>query len=154
MEALSLFWDFAPNLKMKLLYLSLVVQIALTIYCYGRMSGARVAAYKENRIEPDAYKATHNEPEDLRVYSRMVTNQFEMPVIFYALVLAFASIGIASWLTVLLAWVFVVFRILHAREMLDGNRVFLRRKLFINSARVIVVMVAEFTLALLFVASF
>ena len=83
MEALMMLWDFAPELKTKLLYLAIVGQIIITIYCYSAMSKARVAAVRGNRMQPENYKATVDEPDDLRVFTRAVANQFEMPVVFY-----------------------------------------------------------------------
>ena len=153
METFMLLWDFAPALKTKLLYLAIVGQIIITIYCYSAMSKARVAAVRGNRISPDDYKATRDEPEDLRVYTRAVANQFEMPVVFYVLVLASLMAAAASWITVILAWVYVVLRWVHVQEMIGTNAVLKRRKIFIKSARVILLMVAEFVIALLFVAT-
>lgn len=153
MDALMLLWDFAPELKAKLLYLAIVGQIVLTIYCYSAMSKARVAAVRGNRLQPENYKATVDEPEDLRVFTRAVANQFEMPVVFYVLVLAGLMASAASWITVVLAWLFVLLRVVHVREMIGENVVLRRRKIFIQSARVIVLMVIEFVIALLFVAS-
>ncbi|MEP0942737.1 MAG: MAPEG family protein [Rhizobiaceae bacterium] len=153
MDALMLLWDFAPELKTKLLYLAIVGQIVLTIYCYSAMSKARVAAVRGKRLQPESYKATVDEPEDLRVFTRAVANQFEMPVVFYVLVLAALMASAASWITVFLAWLFVLLRVVHVREMIGENVVLRRRKIFIQSARVIVLMVIEFVIALLFIAA-
>ena len=150
MEGFMLLWDFAPLLKTKLIYLAMIGQMLIAIYCYTAMSRARVSAGKAKRIKPDDYKATHNEPEDLRVLTRAVANQFEMPVIFYALMLAVLTAATQSWITVVLAWLFVILRFVHAREMISSNRVLLRRKIFIQSARVLLLMVVEFTLVMLF----
>lgn len=151
MDALMMLWDFAPELKTKLLYLAIVGQIIITIYCYSAMSKARVAAVRGKRVQPENYKATTDEPEDLRVYTRAVANQFEMPVVFYVLVLASLLASTASWITVVLAWIYVVMRWIHAREMIGNNTVLKRRKIFIQSARVILVMVLEFVIALLLI---
>ena len=152
MDALMLLRDFAPELKTKLLYLAIVGQIIITIYCYSAMSKARVAAVRGQRMQPENYKATVDEPEDLRVYTRAVANQFEMPVVFYVLVLAALMAATASWITVILAWTYVVLRYVHVKEMIGNNQVLLRRKIFIQSARVILLMVVEFVIALLFIA--
>ena len=153
MDGLMTLWSFAPELKAKLLYLAIVGQLVITIYCYTAMSRARVSAAKGKRIHPDDYKSTSNEPEDLRVYTRAVANQFEMPVVFYVLVLASLTASAASWVTVVLTWLYVILRIFHAREMIGNNQVLKRRKIFIQSARVILAMVVEFVISLLLVAS-
>ncbi|MCJ8309084.1 MAG: MAPEG family protein [Hyphomicrobiales bacterium] len=152
MDALMMLWEFAPELKAKLLYLALIGQIVITIYCYSAMSKARVAAVRGNRVQPDNYKATTDEPEDLRVYTRAVANQFEMLVVFYVLVLAALMATTASWITVALAWIYVILRGIHAREMIGDNTVLKRRKIFIQSARIILLMVVEFVIALLVIA--
>ncbi|NRB29626.1 MAG: MAPEG family protein [Rhizobiaceae bacterium] len=152
MDALMMLWEFAPELKGKLLYLALIGQIVITIYCYSAMSKARVAAVRGNRVQPDNYKATTDEPEDLRVYTRAVANQFEMLVVFYVLVLAALMATTASWITVALAWIYVILRGIHAREMIGDNTVLKRRKIFIQSARIILLMVVEFVIALLVIA--
>ena len=151
MDSLMLLWDFAPTFKTKLLYLAIFAQMCLAIYAYAAMSRARLAAGREKRITADDYKATKDEPEDLRVFTRAVANQFEMPVLFFALVLAMLVASAHSWITVLLAWVYVLTRIIHMREMISSNRVKLRRNIFIYSARILLLMMLEFLLAILFI---
>jgi hypothetical protein len=152
MDALTMLWDFAPEIKTKLLYLAIVGQFIITIYCYSAMSKARVAAVRGKRIQPENYKATADEPEDLRVYTRAVANQFEMPVVFYVLVLASVMAATASWITVVLAWAFVILRGVHAKEMIGDNQVLRRRKIFIFATRFLLLMVLEFVIALLFMS--
>ena len=76
MDAFLWLWDFAPLLKTKLIYLAIIGQIAIAIYCYTAMSRARISAGRAKRITAEDYKATQNEPEDLRVFTRAVANQF------------------------------------------------------------------------------
>ena len=153
MDAVMMLWDFAPAFKTKLLYLAIVGQIVITIYCYSAMSKARVAAVRGQRMQPENYKATTDEPEDLRVFTRAVANQFELPVLFYVLVLAALMASTASWITVVLAWIYVILRFVHAKEMIGSNTVLRRRKIFIQSVRVFLLMVLEFVIALLFIVS-
>jgi len=151
MDSLMFLWDFAPALKTKLIYLAIFAQMCLAIYAYIAMSRARLSAGRAKRISADDYKATKDEPEDLRVFTRAVANQFEMPVLFYALVLAMLVAAAHSWITVVLAWAYVAIRIIHMREMISNNRVKLRRNIFIYSTRVLLLMMVEFLLAILFV---
>jgi len=151
METLSFIWTFAPDLKVKLLLLALAAQMALTIRVYLKMSGARVAAAKEGRVTTDMYKSTDNEPEDLRVFTRAVSNQFELPVMFYAIVIAGIAASMSSWITVVLAWLFIVFRVLHVNEMLATN-VLKRRKIFIRGMQVFLLLLLEFVISTLLFA--
>lgn len=151
MDGAMLLWDFAPALKNKLLYLAIFAQMCLAIYAYYAMSRARLDAGRAKRISADDYKATKDEPEDLRVFTRAVANQFEMPVLFYAVILAMLTASAHSWITVFLAWAYIIVRIIHMREMISTNRVKLRRNIFIYSARIMMLMMLEFLLAIIFV---
>ena len=150
MDSLIFLWEFAPALKTKLLYLAVFGQMCQAIYAYIAMSRARMSAGKAKRITADDYKATKDEPEDLRVLTRAVANQFEMPVLFYVVTLALISASAHSWITVVLAWAYVAVRTIHMREMISSNRVKLRRKIFIRSTQILLLMMAEFLLAILF----
>jgi len=150
MDTLSLLWSFAPDIKVKLLYLAIIGQIVITLLAYGRMSKNRMAAGRAKRVSADMYKSTANEPEDLRVFTRAVANQFELPVVFYAIVLAMLVASAASWITVILAWLFVVLRAIHFQEMTTSNEVLKRRKMFIRCVQVVMLMTLELALAVIF----
>ena len=150
MDAFTLVWDFAPVVKNKLLFLAIAAQMGVAIYGYSKMSAARLKARSENRIVPNDYKALDSEPDDLRVYTRAVANQLEMPVLFYALVLAILLAGSASWITVALAWIYVALRFAHLREMITENRVILRRRIFIRSTQTLLLLLLDFVIAVLF----
>jgi len=152
MENFALIWNFAPDLKIKLLCLAMAGQMAVAIYTYLALSKARVAASKAGRIKPEIYKATDGEPEDLRVLTRAVANQFEQPVIFYALLVAHLAVSTASWITVLLAWAFVLLRLVHAKEMTTTNAVFRRRRIFVRATQVLMVLMVEFVISTLLFA--
>jgi len=58
------------------------------------------------------------------------SNQFELPVLFYVLTILVAVTRHASILFVVLAWIFVVFRLLHAYVHVTSNVVRLRGSLY------------------------
>ena len=62
-------------------------------------------------------------PENVRKVANCYRNQFELPVIFYALCLMTIMVNAASLLTALLAWVFVISRLGHAYIHVTTNRV-------------------------------
>lgn len=136
-------WFAAPLWKLKLLTLILVGQILLTIWLYVQMSKARMGARKQGKITPEDYAVVSAEPEELAIYTRALANQFELPVLFYVVILAGIALGVSSLITVVLGAVFVVLRILHAKEMLGDNDVMKRRNLFINSIRVFLLMIVD-----------
>ena len=150
MNVLLVIYDFYPAWLIKLLCLAVAALMGLTIHAYMQMAGARVRAAKAGLATVDDYKMTKNEPDEAAVHTRAVANLFEMPVMFYALVLMSLTVGTASWITVILAWAYVVLRIVHWRELTTTNTVLKRRKIFFYSTYVFMALLAEFVVALLF----
>ena len=144
MEFIASLWTAAPVLKIQLAVLVILLQIFITIWCYMQMAGARVKAAKAGTVSPDIYKAVGDaEPEEIRVYTRLVANQFESPVLFYAIIITGLAVGVTSWITVLLGLIYVLFRYIHAKEMAGEHNVLRRRKIFIQSFRVLLLMAVE-----------
>ena len=146
---MDLIWTFAEDWKLRLLVLIALAQMALAIWLYAQMSNARVAAVKSKRMVPEDFRTTRNEPDDVVVYTRAVANQFEAPVIFYAIIAIGLALGVSSWITVILAALFVFFRVRHAREMIGEHVILKRRKLFIYSFYVLMAMMAELAISTL-----
>ena len=81
-----------------------------------------------------------NWPKRSRQVSNAYSNQTELPILFYVLtILAYFSHH-AGYLFLVLAWVFVVFRVLHAFVHVTSNRLNLRGALFGLGAVVLAVM--------------
>ncbi|MEM7069225.1 MAG: MAPEG family protein [Pseudomonadota bacterium] len=151
MDIILSLWTAAPILKTKLLVIMISAQMILTIWCYYKMSAARVGAVKAGKITPEIYKAVGDaEPEEVRVFTRLVANQFELPVLFYAIILTSLAIGVASWLTVVLAGLFVATRVIHAREMAGEHVVLRRRRIFVQTVRITLLMILELLISTLF----
>jgi hypothetical protein len=68
------------------------------------------------------------------------SNQFELPILFYALTILAYFTHHAGYLFVVLAWIFVIFRILHAYVHVTSNNVRVRGPLFGVSALVLAIM--------------
>ncbi len=82
---------------------------------------ATVSQFRENRDEP---------AESLYVRNNLA-NQFELPVLFYAVCLALFVTGGAGVAAVSLAWVFVLSRCGHAYVHVTSNRIRHRQPLFV-----------------------
>jgi hypothetical protein len=67
-------------------------------------------------------------------------NQLEVPVLFYVLTILALMTRHAGYLFVVLAWIFVIFRILHAYIHVTSNNVGVRGPLFGVSAIVLAIM--------------
>ncbi|MDD9908511.1 MAG: MAPEG family protein [Ahrensia sp.] len=150
MDVLLFIYDFYPAWLIKLLCLAVAALMVLTIHAYMTMANARLAAAKAGKVTADTYKATTNEPDEVAVFARAVANLFEMPVMFYALVIMSLTVGTASWITVILAWAYVILRFIHFKELTSSNDVLRRRKIFFYSTYAFMALLAEFVIALLF----
>ncbi|MEM8750020.1 MAG: MAPEG family protein [Pseudomonadota bacterium] len=147
MELIEPLWSAASDWKLRILVLIVLANMLLALRLYGVMAKQRFRAAKEGRVTVETYRATQNEPEDVAVFNRAVANQFESPILFYALVAMSLALDVSSWLTVILAAIYVALRWLHAMEMIGDHDVLKRRKMFIRSITVLMAMMAELALS-------
>ena len=102
------------------------VQVLLTITVYAMLAVARARAVRSmsrQRGNPDLAMGRAVWPDDAVKRSNNQRNQFELPVLFYAVV-AFALITKgADMLMIILAWLFVLSRLLHASIHVGPNKV-------------------------------
>jgi len=144
MELIDPIWTFAAEWKIRLLVLIVLANMILALRLYGVMSRKRFKAAKEGRVNTETYRATQNEPEDVAVFNRAVVNQFESPVLFYAIIAMSMALNVSSWLTVALAAAYVSVRWQHAHELIGEPAVLTRRKLFIRAFYVLLSIMAAF----------
>lgn len=118
------------------------VQVLLVFVVMGLMSQARRAAVgAPNRETMTAVAMGKFQwPDAAAKRAANYSNQFEMPVLFYA-VCAFALIvkG-ADTIMIALAWAFVITRILHAYVHIGSNRVKVRMPIFALGALIVLIM--------------
>lgn len=77
---------------------------------------ARVNSVRAGQVGAKAFRLMDGDfPEKVRVTTRLFNNQFEVPVLFYVGTLAYLVLGLAeSGVGLVLAWLFVVSRFVHA----------------------------------------
>ena len=109
------------------------VQALLTLVVGGMMAVARaraIATMDRQRGNPDLARGKTVWPEDAAKRAANYSNQFELPVLFYAVV-AFALIAKgADLLMIVLAWLFVISRYAHSFVHVTSNRLRYRAPLF------------------------
>lgn len=149
MEAIEPLWTFAADWKVRLLVLITIANMVLAIRLYTAMAKARIKVVKAGKASTETYRATQNEPEEAAVFNRAVMNQFESPTLFYALIAISLALGVSSWLTVILSALYVAIRWRHGHEMIGEHVVLRRRKLFVRSVQVLMVLMAEVSLSTL-----
>ena len=143
-------WTFGKVWQLKLLVMIMLGQMLLTIWLYIQMSKARTSAVKEGRAAREDFSVVTNEADATAIYSRALANQFELPVLFYVIILIGITVGVSSWITVALAFIFVLSRVVHAKEMIGENRVLKRKGMFINTMRIFMLLLLELFISTIF----
>jgi len=131
-----------------LIFWPVIAQVLLTFVAYLVMSKRRIAAVKAGEARARDFRVPVD-PETSATAARNVTNQFELPVLFYVVCLAFHQVGAVDWIALLLAWAFVASRAVHAFVHMTSNVVLLRRRLFIVGFVLVGLLWAWFAVALL-----
>ncbi len=106
------------------LVLPLLAMVSLTLAVWLRLYAVRLPEMRRSRIDPQrlAGSADKHLLKDTRASDNFI-NLFEVPVLFYVLVLATIGLGVAdAWLPVL-AWTFVGLRAVHSLVQCSYNRV-------------------------------
>lgn len=117
------------------------VLIVMAVACMMAVARARaIKSMDRQRGNPDLARGKTVWPEDAAKRAANYSNQFELPVLFYAVV-AFALIAKgADLIMVVLAWVFVLTRIVHAAIHIGPNKVRLRSPAFALGFLVLAIM--------------
>jgi hypothetical protein len=124
---------------------------ALVGFVLMRMRSMRFGAVRNREVSVRFYQAFQDgsEPEPLRVISRHFVNLFEMPVLFYVVVLmTYVTHNVSGWL-VGCAWAYVALRYAHSYVHLTSNHVPARVGVYFASAAVLLLMWATLLVALL-----
>jgi len=130
--------------------LPLFVEVALTFTLYVWLAYYRVILIRRGDVHPrDIALRQPNWPVPVLQIGYAAQNQLELPVLFYVLtVLAIVSHH-ADLAFVVLAWIFVLFRLLHAYVHVTSNRISLRGPFFGVSLLVLIVMWVIFAVRIL-----
>ncbi len=122
------------------LLLPVFVQVALTFALMGWMASHRVTAVKAGRVRPkDIALRQPNWPDRTTQIANCFHNQLELPVLFYVLVALILITNTNSTIFVLLAWAFVIARLVHAYIHTGSNRV--DRRFYAMAAGMVILVV-------------
>ncbi|MCY0093879.1 MAPEG family protein [Hoeflea ulvae] len=110
-----------------------LAQVLLTYVIYVTVSSRRIGAVKAGSAKPSDFKVPSIEPEPSATAVRNLSNQFELPVLFFAACLSLYVTGGAGVAAVIVAWAFVIARVAHSYVHITSNRIRIRRSLFIVS---------------------
>jgi hypothetical protein len=111
--------------------LPVFVQVILTFYVAFVLAYQRVSAVRSGELRGKKIALREpNWPDRTRQYENNYLSQFELPVLFYVLMVLLLITRQADFIQMTLAWIFVVSRIAHAYVHLTSNRINLRGPIF------------------------
>jgi hypothetical protein len=119
------------------------VQALLTFLVYGLLGMRRARAVRESgraRGNPDLAMGRFAWPDEAQKVANNQRNQFELPVLFYAVVAFALIVRGADLLMIVLAWAFVITRLVHAAIHIGPNKVRWRGPAFAVGAIILLVM--------------
>jgi hypothetical protein len=118
-------------MTVQMILLPLFVEVILTLGLMFWMAALRTGDFSSGAVQPERIALREpNWPQRTTQVANAFSNQFELPVLFYVLTILEYVTHLAGIVFVVLAWVFVIFRILHAYVHVTSNIVRLRGALF------------------------
>lgn len=128
-------------MSIQMALLPLFVEVILTLVLWLWMCWARRQAFVTRAVHPrDIALGQQNWPPKVAQVSNSFRNQFELPVLFYVLTILSIITRHADVIFVVLAWVFVLSRIVHAAIHVTTNRVMQRGTVYGIGGFVLIVM--------------
>lgn len=130
--------------------LPVFVQVLLTFVLMMIMAGRRLGAVRGRAVRrEDVILGQRNWPPRAQAASNAFSNQFELPVLFYVLVVLAIVTRKADLLFVVLSWVFVASRIVQAVAYVTTNVVPFRFTAYLVGAVALVIMWVVFAVRIL-----
>ena len=118
----------------------MIAHVALVFCLYLLLSSRRMGAVREGRARPDQFRENREEPAESLVVKNAIANQFELPVLFYAVSILLYLVDADNTVTVAGGWLFVALRYAHAYVHVTSNRLRYRRPLFIAGLLVVMLL--------------
>jgi len=108
----------------------MLAQIGWTFLLYVWLTVARQRAVKAGQVKYGDF-ARHAEPHHVARITYNLANQFELPVIFYAMIVLLIATDNVMTIDIIAAWLFVVGRIVHTMVQCFTDNVPLRGQVFL-----------------------
>jgi hypothetical protein len=123
----------------------MLAHIGWVFLLYVWLTIVRTLAVRSGRVAYAAF-AHGDEPPDIDRITRNLANQFELPVIFYAVVVLLIATGRVTAIDVIAAWVFVAGRVIHTLVQTLTDNVPLRGQVFLINFAGVAVLVGHVVL--------
>ena len=128
-------------MSVQMILLPLFVEVVLTFVIWALMATLRTRDFNSGAVRPDNVALREpNWSKRTTQFANAFSNQFELPVLFYVLTILEYVTHLAGIVFVVLAWVFVLFRVLHAGVHVTSNIVRLRGALYGGGGLVLAIM--------------
>ena len=101
---------------------------------------ARITSVSNGQVKARYFKLMQGQevPEIVTKTTRCFSNMFEVPVLFYVVCTLYVVLGIESLVGLVFAWLFIIFRIVHAYIHITYNLV--RHRMYAFGASVLCVL--------------
>ena len=137
-------------MSVQMALLPVFVLVGLTFFLLLWMATARTGALKARETSlKDIALRQPNWPEKATQIGNCFSNQFEIPVLFYILIALALPLRHADLFIVLMSWVFVVTRFIHAGIFVTSNNVRQRGLVWFSGVLVLLAMWIYFALKML-----
>ena len=136
-------------MSVEMILLPLFVEVILTFALLFWLGPLRARDFRSGLREEDIALRQPNWSKAALQVQYSFSNQFELPVLFYVLTILAYVTHHAGTLFVVLAWVFVIFRVFQAYVHVTNNKVRLRGAFFGISALVLAIMWIVFIVQIL-----
>ncbi|MBD2747869.1 MAPEG family protein [Microvirga sp. BT688] len=121
--------------------LPVLVQVGLTLILLFWMGRTRVGHLRKGEVKVrDIALGERNWPSRVTQIQNSYHSQFELPVLFYALVALALITRKADMLFVVMSWMFVVSRLVHAAIHTTSNKISLRFMAFLVGVLILAAM--------------
>ena len=131
-----------------------VVALAVwTMVMWAWMYATRIPAMNAAKVDPDSLardrEATLDRllPPQVQWKAHNYNHLHEAPTVFYAVALVLALVGEGDGLSALLAWLYVVLRVIHSLIQAIANRVVWRFAVFVISSVVLIALIVRAAIA-------
>jgi len=111
--------------------LPVLVQVALTFLLLFWQAMLRAQSLQSGEVSIRNVALNEpNWPTKPTQVANCFNNQFQLPILFFVVVILAQMQGVADWVMVILAWVFAVSRLAHAYIHTTSNRFAIRFRLY------------------------
>jgi hypothetical protein len=112
-------------MRQELIFLPAIALVALTLCVWILLYKRRIGAMRANRVDPERFRTRSSRVplEEAASASDNFQNLFELPLLFYVLVLALHATQRVDGVYLALAWAFVALRVAHSFIHVTYNRV-------------------------------